>query len=91
MWLSALFGMVTKYAEVVLAVRYRERNEKGDWVGGPMYYIKNGLGEKGSGWQRYLPCWRRWAAPVASSETNPVKQSLYGIFEVFADTIVFAP
>ena len=46
MWLSALFGMVTKYAEVVLAVRYRERNAKGDWVGGPMYYIKNGLGQK---------------------------------------------
>ncbi len=45
MWLSALFGMVTKYAEVVLAIRYRERNEKGDWVGGPMYYIKNGLGK----------------------------------------------
>ena len=46
MWLSALFGMVTKSSEVVLAVRYRERNSKGDWVGGPMYYIKNGLGEK---------------------------------------------
>lgn len=46
MWLSALFGMVTKYAEVVLAVRYRERNEKGDYVGGPMYYIKNGLGAR---------------------------------------------
>jgi len=46
MWVSALFGMVTKYSEVVLAVRYRERNEKGDYVGGPMYYIKNGLGEK---------------------------------------------
>ncbi len=46
MWLSALFGMVTKYAEVVLAVRYRERNDKGDYVGGPMYYIKNGLGPK---------------------------------------------
>ncbi len=45
MWLSALFGMVTKYAEVVLAVKYRERNAKGDWVGGPMYYIKNGLGK----------------------------------------------
>ena len=45
MWVSALFGMVTKYAEVVLAIRYRERNEKGDWVGGPMYYIKNGLGK----------------------------------------------
>ncbi len=46
MWVSAIFGMVTKYSEVVLAVRYRERNEKGDYVGGPMYYIKNGLGEK---------------------------------------------
>ena len=44
MWLSALFGMVTKYSEVVLAVKFRERNAKGDWVGGPMYYIKNGLG-----------------------------------------------
>ena len=48
MWISALFGMVTKYAEVVLAIRYRERNAKGDWVGGPMYYIKNGLGKS---WQ----------------------------------------
>ena len=48
MWVSALFGMVTKYAEVVLAIRYRERNEKGDWVGGPMYYIKNGLGKSWS-------------------------------------------
>ena len=46
MWLSAIFGMCTKYAEVVLAVRYRERNAKGDWVGGPMYYIRNGLGRK---------------------------------------------
>jgi len=46
MWVSALFGMATKYAEVVLSVRYRERNEKGDWVGGPMYYIVNGLGKK---------------------------------------------
>ena len=45
MWVSALFGMVTKYAEVLLSVKYRERNEKGDWVGGPMYYIKNGLGK----------------------------------------------
>ena len=48
MWISALFGMVTKYAEVLLSVKYRERNEKGDWVGGPMYYIKNGLGKNWS-------------------------------------------
>ena len=46
MWVSALFGMATKYSEVVLAVQYRERNPKGDYVGGPMYYIRNGLGKK---------------------------------------------
>ena len=47
MWISALLGMGTKFSEVVLAVHYRERNAKGDLVGGPMYYIKNGLGKKG--------------------------------------------
>ena len=46
LWASALIGMCTKYAEVVLAVKFRERNAHGDWVGGPMYYIKNGLGKK---------------------------------------------
>ncbi len=45
MWVSALLGMCTKFAEVTLAVHYRERNQKGDYVGGPMYYIKNGLGK----------------------------------------------
>jgi AGCS family alanine or glycine:cation symporter len=44
MWLSGILGMATKYSEIVLAVRFRERNLKGEWVGGPMYYIKNGLG-----------------------------------------------
>ena len=47
MWISALLGMCTKFSEVVLAVHYRERNAHGDLVGGPMYYIKNGLGKKG--------------------------------------------
>jgi len=46
MWISALLGMCTKFAEVVLAVHFRERNTHGDWVGGPMYYIKNGLSSK---------------------------------------------
>lgn len=46
MWISALLGMVTKYSEVTLAVRYRQKNKHGDWVGGPMYYIENGLGKK---------------------------------------------
>lgn len=46
MWMTALVGMATKYAEVVLAVHYREKNAKGQWVGGPMYAIKNGLGSQ---------------------------------------------
>lgn len=43
MWISALLGMCTKFSEVTLAVHFRERNARGDLVGGPMYYIKNGL------------------------------------------------
>ena len=46
MWVAALLGMATKYAEAVLAVKYRETDEEGNHVGGPMYYIKNGLGER---------------------------------------------
>ena len=46
MWVSALLGMVTKYSEIVLSLKFREKNDKGEWVGGPMYYIKNGLGIK---------------------------------------------
>ena len=48
MWISALLGMCTKFSEVTLAVHFREKNKHGDHVGGPMYYIKNGLGKK---WQ----------------------------------------
>ena len=48
MWISAILGMCTKFAEVTLAVHFREKNAHGDWVGGPMYYIKNGLSKK---WQ----------------------------------------
>ncbi len=44
MWVIALFGMATKYAEAVLAVHYRELNDEGQYVGGPMYYIRKGLG-----------------------------------------------
>ena len=55
MWMTALVGMATKFAEVVLAVQYREQNAKGEWVGGPMYAIKNGLG----------PRWRWLAAAFA--------------------------
>ena len=53
MWVSALLGMCTKFVEVTLAVNFRERNAQGDWVGGPMYYIKNGLGRKWM-WLAYI-------------------------------------
>ena len=53
MWVSALLGMCTKFAEVTLAVQFREKNANGDLVGGPMYYIKNGLGKKWL-WLAYL-------------------------------------
>ena len=46
MWISALFGMATKYAEAILAVKYRVQNKKGEFSGGPMYYIEKGLNMK---------------------------------------------
>ena len=52
MWVSALLGMCTKFAEVTLAVHFRETNAKGDLVGGPMYYIKERTWIKtGTGWR----------------------------------------
>lgn len=53
MWICGLLGMVTKYAEAVLSVRYRQRNSDGEYVGGPMYMIQNGLGYK-----------RKWLASI---------------------------
>ena len=53
MWISALLGMCTKFSEVTLAVHFREKNTEGDLVGGPMYYIKNGL-KKQWHWLAYL-------------------------------------
>ena len=53
MWISALLGMCTKFSEVALAVHFREKNAEGDLVGGPMYYIKNGL-KKQWHWLAYL-------------------------------------
>lgn len=53
MWISAILGMCTKFSEVPLAVHFREKNEKGELVGGPMYYIKNGL-KKHWHWLAYL-------------------------------------
>ena len=59
MWVTALVGMATKYAEAVCAVRYREQDERGRFVGGPMYYITNGLG---SSWTWLAVCFASFAS-----------------------------
>ncbi len=46
MWMTALVGMATKYSEAVMAVQFREKDDRGEFVGGPMYYIANGLGPR---------------------------------------------
>ncbi|MEM0953736.1 MAG: sodium:alanine symporter family protein [Pseudomonadota bacterium] len=53
MWVAAIFGIATKYAEAVMAVHYRECGADGDYRGGPMYYIRNGLGERWA-WLAFL-------------------------------------
>ena len=85
LWIAALVGMVTKYSEVTLAVKYRERDDKGDWVGGPMYYIKNGMG-KGWGWLAIL--FSIFAALASfgignMSQVNSVTGSLIGAVQAF--------
>ena len=86
LWIAALLGMVIKYAEVVLAVHYRERNEKGDWVGGPMYYIVNGMGK---GW-KWLAVLFTVFAVLASfgignlSQVNSIAGSVNNAFTAFA-------
>ena len=86
LWLSALLGMVIKYAEVTLAIRFREKDSKGDWVGGPMYYIKNGLGKKW-GWLAVLFCLFAILASFGignMSQANSINGSIKGAIYAFA-------
>lgn len=70
MWITALVGMATKYAEAVLAVKYREQDELGNFVGGPMYYIKNGLDKK---WYWLAPAFAGFGAIAAFGIGNGVQ------------------
>ena len=70
MWMTALVGMATKYAEAVLAVKYRETDELGNFVGGPMYYIKNGLDKK---WYWLAPAFALFGAIAAFGIGNGVQ------------------
>ena len=85
LWLAALVGMVTKYSEILLAIRYRERDAKGDWVGGPMYYMSKGLGKN---W-KWLAALFAIFATLASfgignmSQVNSITGSVIGAFSAF--------
>ena len=84
MWCTALVGMATKYAEAVLAVHFREQDSAGNYSGGPMYYIRNGLGEK---W-RWLAVAFALFGTVAGFgignmvQANSVADALHSSFEV---------
>ena len=85
LWLAALVGMVTKYSEIVLAIKYRERDAKGDWVGGPMYYIANGLGKS---WKWLAGTFAVFAALASfgignMSQVNSITGSVIGAFSAF--------
>jgi len=71
MWMTALVGMATKYAEVLLAVHYRETDARGQQVGGPMYAIKMVLARTGSGWALRLRCLVVWRALVLAIWFSP--------------------
>lgn len=95
MWVSAFFGMVTKYSEILLAVKYREKDKSGVYKGGPMYYIKNGLGK---GWTWLAVIFALFAGFAAfgignisqSSEISGALQSLFGIDGLTAGIILAA-
>ncbi len=85
MWIAALFGMCTKYAEIILAVRYRKQNVKGDFVGGPMYYIKNGLGKKWQ-WLAAVFCIFGMCAAIGTgclTQINTIATSIGSVFQSF--------
>lgn len=85
LWLAALVGMITKYSEIVLAIKYRERDEKGDWVGGPMYYISKGLGKN---WKWLAVLFAVFAALASfgignMSQVNSITGSVIGAVGAF--------
>ena len=70
MWLSAFLGMMTNYAENTLGIKYRYRNEKGNWIGGAMIYIEKGLGWK---WLSSFPCSVHWHPSVSVTSLRETK------------------
>jgi len=93
MWVAALLGMATKYAEAVLAVNYREKDEEGNHVGGPMFYIKNGLGENWK-WLAFLFALFASIAgfgignTIQANSVSDVLESSFGIPELYSGIVL---
>ena len=82
MWITAIFGMATKYGEGVLAVKYRVQNSKGEMSGGPMYYIERGMRKK---WLAMLFAGFATIASFgigSSVQSNSVAQSIHASFGI---------
>lgn len=89
MWIAALFGMCTKYAEIILSVHYRKKNNKGDFVGGPMYYIENGLGKKWK-WLSVIFCIFAMVAALGTgcmTQINTIATSIGSVFTAYNPSI----
>lgn len=90
MWIAALFGMMTKYSEIVLGIYFRVKNDKNEWAGGPMYYLSRGLGAyKGcAGLGKFLGLAFAFFAMFASfgignaSQVNTIASNLQSAFNV---------
>ena len=83
MWISAILGMVTKFAEATLSVRYRERNEAGEWVGGPMYTIRNAMGRRWQ-WLATVYCFFGVVAAFGVGNATQINTVIGGINEAMA-------
>ncbi len=78
MWISAILGMMTKFAEATLSVRFRQRNSKGEWVGGPMYMIQNGMGKRWR-WLASVYCFLGVVAAFGVGNATQVNTVIGGI------------
>lgn len=78
MWICGILGMVTKYAEATLAVRYRVRTPEGEWVGGPMYMIQNGMGKRWT-WLAAVYCFFGVVAAFGVGNATQVNAVVAGI------------
>jgi len=93
MWVAALLGMATKYAEAVLAVTYREKDEEGNHVGGPMFYIKNGLGDN---WKWLAFSFALFASiagfgignTIQANSVSDVLEASFGIPELYSGIVL---